>query len=104
MGQQPKNPEAPEIDWDAFGKWADAHDEILRTFKKMPRGKLEVVNAIVHFRADRSGSVCLNNFPRFISGLRAGFEVQSCPRRRASLATNDRRGGQLGAHQGLHAR
>ena len=46
----------------------------------------------------RSGSGCLNNFPRFISGFRAGCEVQSCPRRRASLATNDRRGGQLGAH------
>jgi hypothetical protein len=26
--------------------------------------------------------------------------VQSCPRRRAPLATNARRGGQLGAHQG----
>lgn len=26
--------------------------------------------------------------------------VQRCPRRRASLATNDRRGGHLGAHQG----
>jgi hypothetical protein len=51
---------------------------------------------------DRSGSGCLNNFPRFISGFRAGWEVQSCPRRRASLATNDRRGGQLGAHQEIH--
>ena len=50
----------------------------------------------------RSGSVCLNNFPRFISGFRAGLERQSCPRRRASLATNDRRGGQLGARHEIH--
>jgi len=54
------------------------------------------------FTAKRSGSGCLNNFPRFISGFRAGCKVQSCPRRRASLATNDRRGGQLGAHHEIH--
>ncbi len=52
---------------------------------------------------DRSGSVCLNNFPRFISGLRAG-----CQRCRVvhsgggRLRRTDRRGGQLGAHQNLH--
>ncbi len=51
----------------------------------------------------RSGSGCLNNFPRFISGLRAG-----CVRCRVvhgggrRLRRTDRRGGQLGAHQGFH--
>ena len=30
-------------------------------------------------------------------------EVQSCPRRRSALATDDRRGGQLGAHHGFHS-
>jgi len=35
-------------------------------------------------RAIRSGLVCLNNFPRFISGFRAGYERR------------------LGAHHGLH--
>ncbi len=53
-------------------------------------------------RPKRSDSGCLNNFTRFISGFRAGCTVQSCPRRRASLATSDRRGGQLGTHHGIH--
>ena len=51
----------------------------------------------------RSGSVCLNNIPRFISGLRANYErcrvVHGGGRR---LRRTDRRGGQLGAHRGLH--
>jgi Putative DNA-binding domain len=51
----------------------------------------------------RSGSACLNSFPRFISGLRAG-----CGRCRVvhgggrRLRRTDRRGGQLGEHQDVH--
>jgi hypothetical protein len=52
---------------------------------------------------DRSGPVCLNSFPRFISGLRAGCRrcrvVHGGGRR---LRRTDRRGGQLGAHHGTH--
>ena len=51
----------------------------------------------------RSGSVCLNNFPRVLSGLRAGCKrcrvVHGGGRR---LRRTDRRGGQLGAHHRLH--
>lgn len=51
----------------------------------------------------RSGSGCLNNFPRFISGHRAGCRrcrvVHGVGRR---LRRTDRRGGQLGAHPGVH--
>jgi len=51
----------------------------------------------------RSGPVCLNSFPRFISGLRAVAErcrvVHGGGRR---LRRTDRRGGQLGAHRGTH--
>ena len=55
--------------------------------------------------ANRSGSVCLNNFPRFISGLRA-----HCGRCRVVhgaaagpyQAGGEGRGGQLGAHRGFH--
>jgi hypothetical protein len=51
----------------------------------------------------RSGPVCLNSFPRFISGLRAGCRrcgvVHGGGRR---LRRTDRRGGQLGAHQRSH--
>jgi hypothetical protein len=51
----------------------------------------------------RSGPVCLNSFPRFISGLRAGCRrcrvVHGGGRR---LRRTDRRGGQLGAHHGTH--
>ncbi len=52
---------------------------------------------------ERSGPGCLNNFPRFISGLRAGWEwcrvVHGGVRR---LRRTQSRGGQLGAHQGFH--
>jgi len=51
----------------------------------------------------RSGSGCLNNFPRFISGLRAGRKrcrvVHGGVRR---LRRTRSRGGQLGAHRGFH--
>ena len=51
----------------------------------------------------RSGPVCLNSFPRSISGLRAGCRrcrvVHGGGRR---LRRTDRRGGQLGAHQRSH--
>ena len=51
----------------------------------------------------RSGSACLNSIPRFLSGLRAGCQrcrvVHGGGRR---LRRTDRRGGQLGAHQGFH--
>ena len=51
----------------------------------------------------RSGPVCLNSFPRSISGLRAGCRrcrvVHGGGRR---LRRTDRRGGQLGAHPGVH--
>jgi hypothetical protein len=54
-------------------------------------------------RTIRSGSVCLNNFPRFISGLRASCErcrvVHGGVRR---LRRTRSRGGQLGAHRGFH--
>ena len=53
---------------------------------------------------ERSGSACSNSFPRFISGLRAGCKrcrvVHGGGRR---LRRTDRRGGQLGAHQGTHS-
>ena len=38
-----------------------------------PRGELYTRDNVQGL-LDRSGSVCLNNFPRFISGLRAGCE------------------------------
>ena len=51
----------------------------------------------------RSGSGCLNNFPRVLSGLRAGCKqcrvVHGGGRR---LRRTGRRGGQLGAHHRLH--
>ena len=54
---------------------------------------------------DRSGSACLNNFPRFISGPWAGCKrcrvVHGGERR---LRRTHSRGGQLGAHQGFHFR
>ncbi len=54
-------------------------------------------------RLYRSGPVCLNNFPRFISGLRAGCQrcrvVHGGGRR---LRRTQRRGGQLGAHPISH--
>ena len=53
--------------------------------------------------AFRSGSGCLNNFPRFISGIRADHGrcgvVHGTGRR---LQRSDRRDRQLGAHRGLH--
>ena len=55
------------------------------------------------FRIVNSGSVCLNSFPRFISGLRA-----DCGRCRVvhdgvrRLRRTQSRGGQLGLHRGLH--
>ena len=51
----------------------------------------------------RSGRVCLNNFPRFISGFRVGWQrcrvVHGGVRR---LRRTQSRGGQLGAHQDIH--
>ena len=53
--------------------------------------------------SERSGPVCLNSFPRFISGVRAGCRrcrvVHGGGRR---LRRTGRRGGQLGAHQRSH--
>jgi hypothetical protein len=58
---------------------------------------------LVRIHPHRSGSACLNSFPRFLSGLRAGCQrcrvVHGGGRR---LRRTDRRGGQLGAHQGFH--
>ena len=58
---------------------------------------------VIADRGYRSGPVCLNSFPRFLSGLQAG-----CGRCRVvhgggrRLRRTDRRGGQLGAHQRCH--
>lgn len=51
----------------------------------------------------RSCSICLNNFPRFISGLRAGWRTCRVVRGGGGrLLRTDRRGGHLGPHQGFH--
>ena len=58
---------------------------------------------IVNIRGNRSGSVCLNNFPRYISGLRADCGrcrvVHGVGRR---MRRPDRRRGPLGAHREGH--
>lgn len=71
MGQKPKKPEDREIDWEAFGEWAEAHDGLLRQFKKIPRKQLELVNAIASFHADRA----TEQFLKAVDGMRSMREL-----------------------------
>ena len=72
-------------------------------FFKLHNKKPCSIATIHNILASRSGPVCLNNFPRFISGLRVG-----CQRCRVIhggvrlLRRTHSRGGQLGAHPICH--
>lgn len=50
----------------------------------------------------RSGSACLNSNPRFISDLRAGCQKCGDVHDGSQRLRRTDRGGQLGAHRGLH--
>ncbi len=76
-------------------RWSQVPDPAYRSLAKK-------IHEITSCRV-RSGSVCLNNFPRFISGLRADWQrcrvVHGGVRR---LRRTQSRSGQLGAHRGFH--
>ena len=71
--------------------------------KSSPLELLAGIQQLVAKGYDKKTIACLNNFPRLLSGLRAGCKrcrvVHGCGGR---LRRTDRRGGQLGAHQELH--